>query len=393
MVREVLTALVIVGVSGTLALGDTILSKGNYEVSLLEITGFQEGLVAYMSNSHRIRYKPLKNIVRLAMDRQRLLTRAEEQRGQKQYAMATELYRAVVDSDVPTWVKQLARYRLVEVSQQAGRIDQAVQAWLDILLVAPGDEALRLVPTMFAPRGDGLNAAAIEAANARLGSLKDKTVRRAVLLCLIDLCRHEGLTEKADAYARAVEAQTLLPVAERDQEARVPPVKKGTEFGPLFDAARQLLRPDQDPQVLADQVKTLEDSLNRVSAEDLGRALLLVGKGKLYLAQRESDVPTRRQMLLQAGLTLMRAKVAAQDPVVAAEALFLAGRVNELIGNRRAAEAAYRAVTVRYGSIREAAGQAAKALDELLANGSKAGQDGSGGAIRSSDKTSEGAPR
>ncbi|MEI7837089.1 MAG: hypothetical protein WCK05_11870 [Planctomycetota bacterium] len=126
-----------------------------------------------------------------------------------------------------------------------------------------------------------------------------------------------------------------------------------------------VIRPGQKPSVLAEQVKRLEGDLPKYIAAELGPAMVLIGKGKLYQALQEKSEDARKTLLEQAGLTLMRAKTASTKAATAAEALFYAGQVNEQLGNTQAAENAYKKVLADYKAVKDIASEAKLALEKL----------------------------
>ena len=115
----------------------------------------------------------------------------------------------------------------------------------------------------------------------------------------------------------------------------------------------------------ADQaLRQLEGSLRSLGAQDLPEALLLVGKAHLSLAGSAGDEQAKTRHSRLGGLNCMRSAAFFPESPHAPEALFLAGRANQMIGNARAAGNAWTVVAQEYSGSPFAA-RARSALAEL----------------------------
>jgi TolA-binding protein len=79
---------------------------------------------------------------------------------------------------------------------------------------------------------------------------------------------------------------------------------------------------------------------------ELPAVLLWMGKGQLAIHEHSKDA---RKELTEAGLNFMRIVAFFPSSNQAPEALFLAGKVNEKLGNQAAARKAYQAVRQHFG--------------------------------------------
>jgi len=377
------TVFVLVGALSGAAPADKMIvgdDKQSYSMQLERIVDFREGMMVYLPTSGPERTKPLREILLITIDGQDMFNQAEQLRRDKKPDEALAAYDTVITGENPAWLKQVARYRKVEMMAKDGKIDSAVLAWLELVAVDSSSAALKLLPQDLPAKGDERNAQAIGLLEPRLNDLKNKAVRLEAGKLLMRLYRREGMDQKADQLAATLTGQQAPPPATTDDNGaggidktsgdrtRAPAGADRARASTVLAAAAGLIRPGQKPETLADQVAKLEADLPQFSSADLAPALLLIGKGKLYQAARQTDVEARKPLLLQAGLSLMRAKLAAGNRHgVAAEALFYAGQANELLGNLQAAEKAYLKVLTDsdYKKVKDVAAEAAKGKERI----------------------------
>ncbi|MCY2928121.1 MAG: hypothetical protein NTV86_01245 [Planctomycetota bacterium] len=374
MRRRIVTVSVLVGVLAGAAAADKIVLSRNMVISVDRITGFKDGDLTYTNASAQERTRSLKDVVQIAIDGQDSFNKAEELRAGDKVADATGLYDGVISNgDTPAWLAQLARYRKVEALGKDKSIASAVSTWLDIVATDTSPAVITLMPHELADKGDERNAQAISALESRMGEIKSNVVRTKARELLMQLYRREGQDDKADKIAATL-AGAVPPRAGTEgdpSKVTASSVESGEAARTASSAgAGGLIRAGQKPAVLAEQAARLTDSLPQCIAAEVGPTLVLIGKARLYQAlpmSEKTDADARKGLLVQAGVSFMRAKVAATKAPVAAEALLYAGRVNELLGNTQAAEKAYEKVTTdpAYKSAKDIVEEAKGALAKL----------------------------
>jgi hypothetical protein len=110
-----------------------------------------------------------------------------------------------------------------------------------------------------------------------------------------------------------------------------------------LEAAAVMIASGQGEQALSQ----IEANLKSYSHVDLSGALLLAGKAQMQMAEK-ADKDAQRRLLLKAGLNFMRVAFFFPDRDEAPEALYEAGRVNALLGNKLAAWTAFEQVLQRH---------------------------------------------
>lgn len=370
MRRRIVTVSVLVGVLAGAAAADKLVIGRNMALPVDRISGFKDGELTYTTTSGKETSRTLKDVSLIAIDGQDSFNKAEELRATDKAADAAGLYDGVItNGDSPAWLAQLARYRKVEVLDKGKSIAGAVTTWLEIVATDGSPAAITLVPHEVPDKGDERNAQAISALETRMGEIKSNAARTKARELLVELYRKEGKDDKADKLAGGTTGVVAPRPVSDGGGSKVASTDGGAEPRPVsVSASGGVIRPDQKPAVLAEQAAKLTDSLPKCIAAEVGPTLVLIGKAKLYQAlqvSEKTDAEARKALLLQAGVSFMRGKVAATKGATAAEALLYAGQVNELLGNPQAAEKAYLKVTTDYKTVKEAAAQAQSALEKL----------------------------
>ncbi|MCY2926524.1 MAG: hypothetical protein NT031_14005 [Planctomycetota bacterium] len=381
MRRNMATVLVLVGVLAGAAAGDKLTINGNVALPIDRVVGFKDGEVVYTTASGTERSRRLSEVMLIAIDGQDMFNQAEQLRAEKKGVDAAGAYETVAaGGDTPAWLGQISRYRKVDVLGKDKAIATAVTVWLEIVATDVSTEAITLLPRELPDKGDPQNAQAISALKGRMGGIKSDLARQEARKLLVQLYRREGLDDEADKVAggtakAGTEASSGKAAPTASGGSDVAPARSGDDAGRTGAAqgtAGGLIRPNQKASVLKEQVAQLEAGLPKYIAAELGPALVQIGKGKLYLALLEkADSPDRKPLLVEAGLALMRAKTAAAagKTSTAAEALLLAGQVNEQLGNTQAAEKAYGKVVDDYKAdktVKDIVADAQLAREKLL---------------------------
>ena len=177
----------------------------------------------------------------------------------------------------------------------------------------------------------------------------------------MDLYEREGRLKEAQAVQTGLAGQPVGPATSPgpgpSSSDRGPPIASSNAQVRL---ASLLLKQGEHQRV----VSALEPILKRLNSAELPSAMFLLGSAQLALAEAEKDSKVAGALLLEAGLNLMRGVVFFPEAGEAAHSLFLAGRVNERLGNASAARAAYSAVLSRFSGS-AAAKQAKAALEQV----------------------------
>lgn len=386
MRRNIVTVSVLVGLLAGAAAGDKLTLRGNMSLPIDRVIGFKDGQVVYTTASGTEKSRGLNDIMQIAIDGQDSFNQAEQLRAEKKGSDAASMYESVAaGGDTPPWLAQIARYRKVEVLGKDKAIGTAVSAWLEIVTTDVSSEAATLLPRELPGKGDPQNAQAIIALKARMGEIKSDLARQSGKKLLVELYRREGQDDEADkVFSQATggaakggsdaNSGKAAPVASNDggsSSAASGSDDDGSARAVSGAGSGGMIRANQKPAVLAEQVDKLTNDLPRCIAAELGPTLVLIGKGKLYQAlQEKADSPTRKGLLVGAGVAFMRAKTAATKASNAAEALYFAGQTCEHLGNVPAAESAYRKVLADYKAAKEpglkdVVAEAQRALDKL----------------------------
>lgn len=290
------------------------------------------------------------------------------------YAAAIQAYQRAARQVDQKWLGRLIRYRKYLAMDKAGQINQAVEEWLGLVEEHEGARAvLKARPTKMGKKGSKDNAKAIRLLEAKLQREKSGAFADAIKQVLLDLYRQEGRREDAARLAGGT-------LAEDDDGKDDDEPRNGSDTGPVvprgdadkvLQAASIIIAQAGDPEAkLTDAqrvakasgaLKSLQAKVKSFPMGDLAPALLWMGKAQLVIHDHSKDA---RKELVQAGLNFMRVVTFFTASTQTPEALFLAGQVNEKLGNRNAARQAYAAIKEHFSNTKFAS-KASKALDAL----------------------------
>jgi len=355
-----LAATVTVVIACTCLCADEV-RMGNLTFSDAKVLGAARGMLMFRTSAGNEVEKPISQVSGVSMEACPELDRPERLAAEGRYVEAVRLYRTLLRTSTgPT--AEVARYRLLAALRHAGPVDEATALWLE-LAAEPGAIArLRaLRPEDFAAPGSQENAKAIALLeSARAEDEISEDYRAAVEELLLALYGHEGKKEQAAALAREMAG---LGSTRDGAEGR--PVPDQSEA--RFRALATLIDHGQSEEVLAEVQMGLDQGAYRTG--QLPWALFLLGKARQKMADELSG-DKKRELLISAGLDLMRVVTFFPASTVAADALVAAGQVNAALGNGDAARKAWQLVVTGYPTTK-AAETAKKRMQTLLKESGK----------------------
>ncbi|MFP4140390.1 MAG: tetratricopeptide repeat protein [Planctomycetota bacterium] len=289
------------------------------------------------------------------------------------YAEAIQAYQRAARQADQKWLRRLIRYRQYLAMNKAGRINQAVEEWLGLVEEHERDSAiLKARPTEMGKKGSKDNDKAIRLLEAKLEREKSGAFADAIKQVLLDLYRREGRREDAARLA----GRTLVEDDDKEDDQpsngsdTKPAVPRG-DADKVIQAASITIEQAGDPDAkltdaqrvakASEALKSLQAKAKSFAMGDLAPALLWMGKAQLVIHDHGKDA---RKDLVEAGLNFMRVATFYTASTQTPEALFLAGQVNEKLGNASAARQAYAAVKEHFANTKFAS-KASKALDAL----------------------------
>ncbi len=364
MPRNLYMLLATLALASALACGDEITVKG-ITYSSAKITGIEDGQLVLEINSGQTVRKPLETVSKVNVTGQDSFNEAEKLTAQGKAAEAVKAYDKAIDlvGDVD-WLKQLtAIRRLGALRQVPDQIDRAVTEWL-VLLDSTKEArfAVSLRPAKLAARGSKANDDAIAALEPKeKESPNESPALNDIRGLLTELYLRQGKAEQAKAMSSKM--GRITPTTRQTPDGVENPHAPAGHNANLLDvlkAAKEQIDSGAAEQALA----ALNGSLQQFTVEELPKALMLMGKAQVAMA-KSAQGEKARELLVAAGLNFMR--VVTFYPTiteVAAEANYLAGKVNLELGNRAAARAAFNKVVANYGESPFAA-QASKAVEAM----------------------------
>jgi len=358
--RTTCLLLALAGAAGAAA-GDAVRLKNGIPYEPVQIRRVRNGVIAFQLPGGKTMTRAMSDVAGVSLSELAEFNRGESLMAEGKHEEAIRAFRGARGSARLGWQKTLIDYRLLAAEEAAGKIDQAVERWLQIAdkgRGGPGTVALR--PTRLAPAKSRENDRAIAILEARLGKITAKAYRRAVQELLVDLYARQGQVEKARALQLALSGQPGTRPAD-DGNGPEPP-KAGSQSDQLR-LARLSLKGKRYDEV----VRIVRPRLKRFSAAELPAALHLLGLARLEQAKARRDPGQARELLVDAGLNLMRVATFFGDSEEAPSALLAAGEVNERLKNVEGARSAYAAVVERYAES-DAAAEAKRRLARLKAS-------------------------
>ena len=340
--------------------GDSIRLKSGVVYDPVAIKAVGNGLITFQMGTGRQLVKPLAQVASVALAGNAEFNRGESLLAEGKHAEAVAAFRAAEQAARQNWMRVLISYRLLAAAEEAGQIEEAVGRWLkiaDATGAGPGSLALR--PKKTGPPRSAANNRAIAALEAKARTVKSKLYLRAIRTLLVDLYTAQGQLDKARSLAAQV-AGASVSTGTKPATGEGPVVSPaGGKHAAQLKLAELSLKSKRHDDAIA-QIEPLLKSLSEV---ELPTGLCLLGTAQLAKA-RSATPAAARPLLLKAGLNLMRVVGFHGRANEAPAALLAAGEVNERLKNVKAAQAAYRMLTSRYGKSPQA-GEAHQRLARL----------------------------
>lgn len=345
--------------ASALACGDEVTVKGlTYRDA--KVTGIENGQLVVEINGQTV-HKPLESVTKVTITGQDSLNEAEGLAAGGKIADAVKAYDQAVDRTDMDWVKQLAvARRLKALGQSPDLIDRAVTEWLALLdQTKEAKFAISLRPTKPAAKGSKANEDAIAALEAKeKGLANDSPSASEMRGLLADLYRVQGNADKAKDMA--LKMSSGKPAAGSTAQVSDNSHGPGADLEGVLKTAKEQIDNGGAERALAG----IKGAMQQFTVAELPKALMLMGKAQMELAKTAKG-DKAKELRMAAGLNFMR--VVTFYPTItelAAEAGYLAGKVNLEMGNRAAARAAFHRVVENYSSSPFAA-EAAKATEAM----------------------------
>jgi TolA-binding protein len=298
------------------------------------VRGVAEGVITFDFGRRRLA-KPLADVTQIVLAGQADFNRAEELLAQGQPAEAAAIYARLADRSQRPPVEQLLPWRRMRAEAQAGRIDEAVALWLELLRASEGAAGVAAAgPSEWDQAPEEARARAIDLVQTAREDFADaEHAAPAVRDMLVALYRAQGQT--AEALELAAEAAATAPAAEAG--------------APAANTQLQLAQLRLEAEQPAEALSIIQEHLHEFRLNELPEALLIRGRARLALAEGAAqDAQTARSRRIEAGLDFVRIASHFPRSGPAPEALLLAGRISRALGDDRGAAGAWRRVIERY---------------------------------------------
>jgi TolA-binding protein len=341
------------------------------------VTGADEFSVTLRIRGGRQVSSNVSEVRQITIANRSAFNKAEKLYADGEYAKAINAYKQAARQARRDWLERLIRYRKYLALDRSGQINDAVEEWLGLVEEHEKHrEVLKAHPTKLAAKGSDDNAKAIRLLEAKLQREKSGAFADAIKQLLLKLYKRQGRTD--DAAKLAGKTLTEGNGDEGDQDRDEGEDDNGSTVSATDGNAAKVLRAasvvieqaaDPDAELTAAQrvtkartaLNSLQSRAKGFTTGDLPEALLWMGKAQLAIAENSDDA---REELLRAGLNFMRVVTFFAASTDAPEALFLAGKVNQKLGNTAAARNAWQAVKEHFPDTRFAP-RASKALEGL----------------------------
>ena len=335
---------------------DSIKLTSGVKYPPVTVVGAADGMVQFRIGRRRVLSKPLNEVAEIALVGNDTFNRAETFFRTGKYVEASASYSAAAAA-ATGWQKMLIRYRLLAAHEKAEKIDKAVTLWLEIVDAAKAsDGSVALRPRNLAPAGSSANDKAIAALAAKVKKVTEASYLEAMRGLLVDLYERQGRLPEAQATAALLAGKATT----RPSGKPGPAVAPAGSMPVRLRQAGLALKAGEYKKV----VSFVEPALKKYPPTELSTALYLLGGAQLGLARAETKKDKAGQLLLDAGLNLVRVVANYPGSTEAPDALLLAGEVSERLKNFSAAKAAYSAVISRYS--RSPAAKKAQAARERI---------------------------
>ncbi|MFP4106471.1 MAG: tetratricopeptide repeat protein [Phycisphaerae bacterium] len=362
--RTTLAILVLASLSGVAA-ADSITWKGMITYKPVRIQKLEKCTVSFrVLDTGVVTSKPVEEITAVEIDGKTALNQAEKLMAEKKYRQAIDQYDVARQGASREWFKRLVLHRKLQALSKTDRIYEAVQLWLELVQYNKNEPcALELSPRDMVSKGADQNGRAIRLLKSRFDRSDSERLKISVGNLLMSLYEAEGMEKEVAEMKEFLGAAATRPSGKTNGKQDKPtprprPVRGGVSG--KIDAAARLV--DQGQFRKAEQELKQLLKLN-IGPLDRSETLLTLGKAQMGLAEKASG-SSREQHLLEAGVNLMQVVVLHDGQGDEFEALYLAGAVNQKLGNPAGARSAWQRLSA-VDSDNEFVSKARKALAKL----------------------------
>ncbi len=317
------------------------------------VTAYAKFTVTLQLVSGRNVQRHISNIRTLEITDNEALAEAEKLRGKKKFKEALKKYKTAEYGAEKLWMKKLIRVRAYQTMCDAAFIDKAVKEWMSMVEKSGRSDkaaALKMAPTKFGPKGAVENKKAIQLLDRNVARLmpkkeKDKDCLTGMLTLMLKLQDVQGDAAGAAKTTQMIDqlegkTDTVRPDVPDDRRVPVAPPTGGASLLVLSHK----LKAGQFDEVIAGTGGRIDDCED----EQLPATLLLLGKAQKM--KYEQTGRKDRALLAKAGLNLMLIFAEFPSSSEAPEALYLAAKVNEQLGDKTAAARAMMELVTNYGN-------------------------------------------
>jgi tetratricopeptide (TPR) repeat protein len=300
----------VVGAAPAADADQIVTGQGN--LTHVKIVGFAEGRVSFQTADGRRLTEYVDQIKLLIVDRDGAfddLNEAERHLAHGEAEKAAVRYRRAARGLSEFW-PDLVQARLAVACDRAGKIDEAVAAFLRVVASKEGPAtAARIVPRNLPDRRDGRTHRALGDIEAALHKNPSDAERALLLLVRFEIFRRTGDKDAPGEAARVAGLEIPEPV----------------RSGPVYELVHSALSTALETEIRRPVVEALDRAIRDAPDSHVADFLLL--KGRLL-----SRTAKTREDWVRAAWPFLRIAAHLPDDARAAEALYESARVLERIG-------------------------------------------------------------
>lgn len=347
------------------AWADSISMASGLNYDKVTVTDAGNGGVTFQTGSGAGVSKLVREVGQITLAGDDAFNKAEGLLAQKKFAEAAAAY---AGSSRTGWKKTLASQRRLQALDGAGKFDEAVALWLELVDAANGARgALGLKPANMPAKESKLLANVETALKARLEKTGPADVTAVARQMLVDVYERQGKLEEASALQQRIVASNPGTVAN----------PTATPSAAATAAQLKIARLAVDGGKFKEALAAVNPIMEQVSAADLPEALYILGRGQVASVPDQAEPAESSPVLVEAALNLMRVVGSYPAHERAADCLYWAAVANERLGHQRAAQTAYAAVVSRYAKS-PVAKDAAAAVERLKKESAPSSRPASG---------------
>jgi tetratricopeptide (TPR) repeat protein len=315
----------------------------------VSIRGEQAGELFFRSRAGNVISKPMEQIVRIRVDGEAQLDRAEQAFEKHDLRAAIPAYERASRETRQNWLKSYVTARLVACYDAEGRLADAVKAWIETLRTWPTYGAM-IRPGKLQTKGSPLHGQAlalIEAAPAA-GPLSPEAVRSLKQLHAAILQIEQGrpsTTSRTAGSETAEQPEASGPAGEKELAAAGAGPAGKVDVAVALGKAKNLAERREYDEALDEIQRAIKDLPERRKKAYLPELLVL--KAECLLARGDAfakadKAEQARQEYLYGGLAAMQVVAFFPEGASLVEALYLVGQCHERIGRTEQAVSLYR---------------------------------------------------